>query len=125
MKTVTLQKVLTEKSSKIGRGRLGGIGETLTRKLNLTQATDARDGLAKAAYRKIFDFLLLTLNAANAPKPDRKAQTQHQIGILDIFGFERVSEGNIYQTFMYSNITRHIYIITYKLYEEGTIILMN
>ena len=96
MKTVTLQKVLTEKSSKIGRGRLGGIGETLTRKLNLTQATDARDGLAKAAYRKIFDFLLLTLNAANAPKPDRKAQTQHQIGILDIFGFERVSEGNIY-----------------------------
>ena len=96
---VTLQKLLTEKSSKIGRGRLGGIGETLTRKLNLTQATDARDGLAKAAYRKIFDFLLLTLNAANAPNPKSRhstSQTQHQIGILDIFGFERVSEGQLY-----------------------------
>ena len=62
------------------------------RKLNFTQACDARDGLAKAAYRKIFDYLLLTLNAAN--EPDQHITTKHnEIGILDIFGFERVIEG--------------------------------
>ena len=68
------------------------MGETLTRKLNFQQACDARDGLAKAAYRKIFDYLLLTLNAAN--EPDKIASKQNQIGILDIFGFERVLEGS-------------------------------
>lgn len=57
----------------------------------MTQACDARDGLAKACYRKIFDFLLLTLNAAN--EPENINQTQNQIGILDIFGFEKVQEG--------------------------------
>ena len=81
--------MLTERSSKIGRRN--GMGETLTRKLNFQQACDARDGLAKAAYRKIFDYLLLTLNAAN--EPDKIASKQNQIGILDIFGFERVLEG--------------------------------
>ena len=85
----TLEKLLTERSSKIGRRN--GMGETLTRKLNFQQACDARDGLAKAAYRKIFDYLLLTLNAAN--EPDKIASKQNQIGILDIFGFERVLEG--------------------------------
>ena len=90
VKAKTLEKVLTEKSSKIGRRN--GLGETLTRRLNLTQACDARDGLAKAAYRKVFDYLLLTLNAANEPDKHVDAKN-NQIGILDIFGFERVTEG--------------------------------
>lgn len=63
-------------------------------------ACDARDGLAKAAYRKIFDWLLLTLNAAN--KPDENVShgvKTHHIGILDIFGFEQVDEGNGFEQF--------------------------
>ena len=87
------QKKHPKKSSKIGRRN--GQGETLTRKLNLTQSCEARDGLAKAAYRKIFDYLLLTLNAANEPD-QHSGKSHNQIGILDIFGFERVQEGNVY-----------------------------
>ena len=64
----------------------------------LFSATDARDGLAKATYRKIFDWLLLTLNAANKPEVETET-TSHEVGILDIFGFEQVDEGNGFEQF--------------------------
>ncbi|OQS02142.1 myosin [Thraustotheca clavata] len=51
--------------------------------LNVIEAAENRDALAKAIYASLFDWLVKRINEAMSI-PD----AAHQIGVLDIFGFE-------------------------------------
>jgi hypothetical protein len=55
--------------------------------LSKQQATDARNGLAKAVYETVFQWLVTTVNAATQPAAG-VIESQPFFGILDIFGFE-------------------------------------
>jgi myosin V len=50
-----------------------------------TQASDARDALAKSIYACLFDWLVEQINKSLAVG---KRQTGRSISILDIYGFE-------------------------------------
>ena len=60
------------------------------------EAEESRDGLAKAMYTSLFDWIVRKLNLSTNPskineesKPKKKGAPQTLfIGILDIFGFE-------------------------------------
>lgn len=54
--------------------------------LNVTQAIDSRDALAKALYSHLFDWLIQKINSSIQGTSD--PFQQRFIGILDIFGFE-------------------------------------
>ena len=48
------------------------------------KASSARDALAKDLYRRLFDYLVERINVTLG----RDGSSRHQIGVLDIFGFE-------------------------------------
>lgn len=54
--------------------------------LNVEQATDSRDALAKALYASVFDWLIQRINDCLNGKAD--ISRNRFIGLLDIFGFE-------------------------------------
>ncbi|KAF0696135.1 Aste57867_13081 [Aphanomyces stellatus] len=58
--------------------------ESLTVPLNVVEACENRDALAKAIYANLFDWLVQRINTAIAVD----SATATQIGVLDIFGFE-------------------------------------
>jgi myosin-5 len=61
-------------------------GESFTMKLNPQQAADSRDGLAKALYTALFEWVV---NRVNTSIKVAKGVKPHSfIGLLDIFGFE-------------------------------------
>lgn len=53
---------------------------------NHKQAEDSRDGLAKALYGKLFDYITLLINEGIAGV--KTGELVNSIGVLDIFGFE-------------------------------------
>lgn len=60
-------------------------GETYTKKLTASQASDARDALCKAIYGKIFDYIVKSINESIVVN---KNDIRAKVGVLDIFGFE-------------------------------------
>ncbi|KAM7296602.1 hypothetical protein ISCGN_021759, partial [Ixodes scapularis] len=60
-------------------------GEKLTTPLNIDQALDARDAVAKALYAGLFSWLVWRVNQAVCLKDTSRTTA---IAILDIFGFE-------------------------------------
>uniref|UniRef100_A0A6V3LQ19 Myosin motor domain-containing protein n=2 Tax=Lotharella globosa TaxID=91324 RepID=A0A6V3LQ19_9EUKA len=73
--------------------KLKVIGQApITVNLSATEATSARDALAKFVYEKLFDWLVQKVNQVVAPKGGSK----YSIGILDIFGFE-IFDQNSYE----------------------------
>ena len=72
-------KALVTRQLKVGR-------EITIANNNHRQAEDSRDGLGKALYSKIFDWITAEINTGiNAVKTGEKINS---IGVLDIFGFE-------------------------------------
>ncbi|KAH9089858.1 hypothetical protein LEN26_019031 [Aphanomyces euteiches] len=61
--------------------------------LSLQEACAARDGLAKALYSRLFEWLVDRMNARLA----RPRRHDHWIGLLDIFGFENVATNSFEQ----------------------------
>eukprot|EP01041_Mallomonas_annulata_P007192 gene7191-14661_t len=60
-------------------------GETYTISMRVNQASDARDGLVKALYGRIFEWIVMTINTSiDIGRQDTRAD----VGVLDIFGFE-------------------------------------
>ena len=59
--------------------------ETYDKKLTTSQASDARDALAKAIYGRLFDVIVSTINLSI--RVDKEV-VKANIGVLDIFGFE-------------------------------------
>jgi myosin-5 len=60
--------------------------DTYEKQLTPTQASDARDALAKAIYGRIFDWIVSTINLSI--QVEDPAHVRANIGVLDIFGFE-------------------------------------
>ncbi|KAJ7103234.1 P-loop containing nucleoside triphosphate hydrolase protein [Mycena belliarum] len=88
--TALVQKVLTSKVVETQRG--GRRGSVYDVPLNPSQASSARDALAKAIYNNLFEWIVSRVNVSMKP---RSAHTQ-VIGILDIFGFE-IFEDNSFE----------------------------
>eukprot|EP01034_Spumella_vulgaris_P021600 gene21600-27638_t len=59
--------------------------ETYVKKLTPVQASDARDAVAKAIYKRLFNWIVYTINLSIQVDPK---QVRANIGVLDIFGFE-------------------------------------
>ncbi|KAH8062087.1 hypothetical protein JL720_13292 [Aureococcus anophagefferens] len=64
-----------------------GTRSIIRTELSAAQADDARDAFAKAAFSRLFDFLILKINAALSGIGGG-ASGGLAVGVLDIFGFE-------------------------------------
>ena len=71
-------------------------GEMIRRHLNKLKATAARDALAKAVYDRIFRWIVNRINQLLAPTVE-EMENETEIGILDIFGFEKFEENSFEQ----------------------------
>jgi len=65
-------------------------GEVLIRPYKESEAIATRDGMAKALYGSIFDWIVLQINQTlkSRHQPRISDITAYSIGVLDIFGFE-------------------------------------
>ncbi|CAJ0918657.1 unnamed protein product [Ranitomeya imitator] len=62
-------------------------GEAIRRLHNKQQAEDARDSIARVVYSRLFGWIVTKVNDLLAGGVIAGSQV-HEIGILDIFGFE-------------------------------------
>ena len=69
--------------------------EWYTIQLTKAQAEDSRDGLAKALYERLFNWLVNRINVSTAPQ--HAGRVKSTIGILDIFGFESFQHNSFEQ----------------------------
>ena len=53
--------------------------------LSLRAALETRDALAKAIYNSLFEAIVAKINLSLAPRPH---ESEAQLSILDIYGFE-------------------------------------
>ncbi|EKG07640.1 myosin heavy chain, putative [Trypanosoma cruzi] len=72
-------------------------GETIVRKLRLTQAVDLCEGIAKVLYEALFLWLVARINELIIPSSQDEEKRMQWIGLLDIFGFENFSSGNSFE----------------------------
>eukprot|EP01130_Rhizamoeba_saxonica_P002404 TRINITY_DN12207_c0_g1_i1.p1 TRINITY_DN12207_c0_g1~~TRINITY_DN12207_c0_g1_i1.p1 ORF type:complete len:1112 (-),score=281.88 TRINITY_DN12207_c0_g1_i1:48-3341(-) len=77
-----LKNALEERTMETKKGRRRGT--TYKVPLNYVQAIAGRDAISKIIYDRIFDFLVMKVNAALAQGSNSKSC----IGVLDIYGFE-------------------------------------
>ena len=70
-------------------------GEKLRKKLTATQASDARDSIARIIYGKLFDWVVATIN--KEIKSADPSAIRAEIGVLDIFGFECLKDNSFEQ----------------------------
>lgn len=94
------------------------------------QAEDARDGLLKALYARLFDKIVLLVNAALGADagPQMGVDDRLFVGLLDIFGFESFSQNSLEQLLInYANERLQAHFNTFvfeteaKLYMEEDI----
>lgn len=71
-------------------------GEVIRRHLNREKAAAARDAIAKAVYDRIFRWIVNRINQLLAPTVE-EMEDETEIGILDIFGFEKFNENSFEQ----------------------------
>ncbi|KAJ1978049.1 class II myosin [Dimargaris xerosporica] len=77
-----LNKVLTSRVIETHRG--GRRGSTYEVPLNTVQAMAVRDAYAKSIYERLFEWIVVRINAAMKPT----MTPAYTIGVLDIYGFE-------------------------------------
>lgn len=56
--------------------------------LNVEQARNSRDALAKSIYYLLFDWIVESVNSALGRLAGKQGGTPLCLGVLDIFGFE-------------------------------------
>lgn len=102
---VPIEGILLSLTTKATEAR----GERLLTPLNIDQALDARDAIAKALYSTLFSWLVHRINSIVFRGPRRSS-----IAILDIFGFECLSENSFEQLCInYANETLQSYLNRY------------
>ncbi|KAK9059944.1 hypothetical protein SSX86_020648 [Deinandra increscens subsp. villosa] len=92
--------------------------ESIIKKLNLTQATDSRDALAKSIYSCLFDWLVEQINSSLSAGKHHSARS---ISILDIYGFESFDVNSLEQFCInYANerLQQHFNHHLFKLEQE-------
>ncbi|KAJ2162440.1 class II myosin [Coemansia sp. RSA 552] len=86
-----VNKVLVSRTIETSRGnRRGSVYDV---PLNIAQANSARDGLAKAIYTRLFDWIVLRVNKAM----QARSEGMYIIGVLDIYGFEIFEQNSFEQ----------------------------
>ncbi|XP_064638168.1 unconventional myosin-XVI-like isoform X2 [Lineus longissimus] len=70
-------------------------GESIKKERTLAQASDCRDGLAKALYSRLFSWIVNGIN--NLLQPPEDCGQCLEIGVLDIFGFENFQRNSFEQ----------------------------
>ena len=117
-----LAEILTKKKLNIkGEG-------IIKRELNVDQAYNSRDAIAKSLYSKLFDYIVYKVNKAIANKEEMikvKSSNVHKIGILDIFGFENFEHNSFEQLCInYANerlqqyFNNHIFKLEQQTYKK-------
>ena len=76
-----LKDTLTMRSVELNR-------EVFRKHLTPVQAANARDAVAKAIYKHLFDWIVNELNKKLMPTDDIATEVHSGVGILDIFGFD-------------------------------------
>ncbi|CAJ1957021.1 unnamed protein product [Sphenostylis stenocarpa] len=92
--------------------------DTITKKLTLSQAIDARDALAKFIYARLFNWLVEQVNKSLEVG---KRRTGRSISILDIYGFESFKNNSFEQFCInYANerLQQHFNRHLFKLEQE-------
>ncbi|KAJ3223377.1 Unconventional myosin-Ie [Chytriomyces hyalinus] len=96
----------------------GGFGgkrsSTYNVTLNIEQATNTRDALAKALYSRMFDWIVLSVNAALSRLSAGISGHLMCIGVLDIFGFE-IFEKNGFEQFCINYVNERLQQIFIEL----------
>ncbi|XP_062516567.1 myosin-IIIb-like [Corticium candelabrum] len=72
-------------------------GEQIRRNLGVHKAEDARDAIAKVIYSRLFSWIVNRINSLLAPPVAVKQSEIFEIGILDIFGFEKFDHNSFEQ----------------------------
>ncbi|XP_050098125.1 myosin-IIIb-like isoform X3 [Anopheles aquasalis] len=72
-------------------------GETITRHNNVSEASTARDAMAKGLYGRLFDWMVNQINLLLVHNRVNNSPEQLAIGLLDIFGFENFSKNSFEQ----------------------------
>ncbi|CRK97386.1 CLUMA_CG010776, isoform A [Clunio marinus] len=73
-------------------------GDLVTSPLDRDMSFYARDALAKAVYTRLFDWLVTRINLSlQTTSSLSKSNTNHVLGILDIYGFEVFGTNNFEQ----------------------------
>ncbi|XP_022093502.1 unconventional myosin-XVI-like isoform X2 [Acanthaster planci] len=70
-------------------------GEAITKLRTVDQAEECRDALAKAIYSRLFSWVVNNIN--QLLQPVEGAETDYEIGVLDIFGFENFCRNSFEQ----------------------------
>ncbi|KAJ1672098.1 class II myosin, partial [Coemansia sp. RSA 25] len=86
-----VSKILTSRTIETSRG--GRRGSIYDVPLNIAQAQSARDGLAKAIYDRLFDWIVVRVNKAM----QARSESSYIIGVLDIYGFEIFEQNSFEQ----------------------------
>ncbi|KAJ2731502.1 class II myosin, partial [Coemansia sp. Cherry 401B] len=86
-----VNKVLVSRTIETSRGnRRGSVYDV---PLNIAQGHSARDGLAKAIYDRLFDWIVMRVNQAM----QARGEARYIIGVLDIYGFEIFDQNSFEQ----------------------------
>ncbi|KAL2087692.1 hypothetical protein ACEWY4_016520 [Coilia grayii] len=99
-------------------------GEAIRRLHSQQQAEDARDSIAKVAYGRVFGWIVSKVNELLAPNVDPDVEL-HEIGILDIFGFENFAVNrfeqlciNLANEKLQYFFNHHIFLMEQREYRE-------
>ncbi|KAJ3141915.1 Unconventional myosin-Ie [Physocladia obscura] len=96
----------------------GGFGgkrsSTYTVTMNIEQATNTRDALAKALYSRMFDWIVQSVNGALASLSRGIGTQSLCIGVLDIFGFE-IFDKNGFEQFCINYVNERLQQIFIEL----------
>lgn len=71
--------------------------EVVEKELNDSQFINNRDALAKHIYELLFDWILAKMNVALSPPSSVSRDSLRFIGVLDIYGFERMERNSFEQ----------------------------
>ncbi|EDV27005.1 uncharacterized protein TRIADDRAFT_22946 [Trichoplax adhaerens] len=77
------------------RNTTAAAGEVIVMNNTVTKATECRDAMAKALYGRLFAWIVDRINMLL--KPDSHYDRLYNIGILDIFGFEKFDKNSFEQ----------------------------
>jgi myosin-3 len=72
-------------------------GEQIRRNLGVHKAEDARDAITKTIYGRLFSWIVNRINSLLAAPATVKQSEITEIGILDIFGFEKFESNSFEQ----------------------------
>lgn len=73
------------------------VGEVFSKSLTAAQGSQTRDALARNVYSRAFEWTVQHINDSLRPAAEKFDKLASCIGILDIFGFEKLHVNSLEQ----------------------------